>query len=76
MEVGKHGIKVPKVILVRLTDLARKTGLSVNQHVRKALLSYLNEEENLLIANQRLKKGSLRIRFEDLERELLAARDN
>jgi sialidase-1 len=63
-------IEIPGEIQARLAKLAEKTGLATDQHTRKALLDYLDDHEDALIATQRLEKGNARIRFEDLEREL------
>ena len=63
-------IEIPDEIQARLAALAENTGLASDQHACQALLDYLDDQEDYLMAAQRLQKGNPRIRFEELEREL------
>lgn len=63
-------IEIPDEILARLTQLAQSTGRATSHLARQALLEYLDDQEDGLIAAERLKKGGPRIPLEDLEQEL------
>ncbi|MDA1315247.1 MAG: anti-toxin [Acidobacteria bacterium] len=63
-------IEIPDEILARLTQLAESTGRATDHLARQALLEYLDDQEDYLIAMERLKKGGPRLPFEDLEQEL------
>ncbi len=63
-------IEIPNEVHARLTELAEKTGRSPDEHVRQALLDYLEDQEDYRIAVERRQKGGRRIPLEELEREL------
>lgn len=47
-------IRLPEEIEERLTALAKATGRTKTFHVRKAILEYLGDMEDLYLAEQRL----------------------
>ena len=54
----------------RLKAVAERTGRSQSEHAREAILRYLEDLEDELIALERLERPERRWRLDDLEREL------
>ena len=63
-------IQIPDELRDRLARLAEKTGRPTDEHTCQALLDYLDEQEDYLIAVERLRKSNTKIPFEELEKEL------
>jgi len=67
-------IRLPEDIELRLNNLAKKTGRSKTFYVREAILEYLDDLEDLYLAEKRLsniKNGKTKtIKLDQLEREL------
>ena len=63
-------VQLPMELEKRLNDLEEKTGRSKSDFVRQALEEWLEEEEDYLIACERLKKKNQFIPFGQLEREI------
>lgn len=54
----------------RLKAVAERTGRSQSEHAREAILRYLEDLKDELIALERLERPERRWRLDDLEREL------
>jgi len=52
----------------RITDLARRTGRSKTYYVRKAIESFLEDEEDYLLAISRLEEKNDHVSFEEVRR--------
>jgi RHH-type transcriptional regulator, rel operon repressor / antitoxin RelB len=63
-------IQLPADVEQRLNALAERTGRSQLEHAREAILRYLEDLEDELIALERLERPERRWALEDLEREL------
>ena len=67
-------IRLPKDIEERLEDLARQTGRTKTYYVREAILEYLNDLEDVYLAEKRLEEiqaGRGRtLTLEEVEKEL------
>ncbi len=63
-------IQIPDELRDRLARLADKTGRPTDEHTCRALLDYLDEQEDHLIAVEHLGKRNPKIPFEELEKEL------
>lgn len=67
-------IRLPEDIELRLNNLAKKTGRTKTFYVRKAIFEYLDDLEDLYLAEKRLsniKNGKTKtIKLDQLEREL------
>lgn len=67
-------IRLPEDIELRLNNLAKKTGRTKTFYVREAILEYLDDLEDLYLAEKRLsniKNGKTKtIKLDQLEREL------
>ena len=67
-------IRLPDDIELRLANLAIKTGRTKTFYARQAILEYLDDLEDLYLAEKRLKsiqKGKIKtIKLNQLEREL------
>jgi len=67
-------IRLPKEIELRLGNLAKKTGRTKTFYAREAILEYIDDLEDLYLAEKRLgdlKKGKTKtIKLNQLEREL------
>lgn len=67
-------IRLPEEIEARLTDLALKTGRTKTYYARQAILEYLDDMEDLYLAEQRygaIKSGkSKTYTLEEVEKEL------
>jgi RHH-type rel operon transcriptional repressor/antitoxin RelB len=67
-------IQLPPEVEQRLKAIAERTGRSQSEHAREAILRYLEDFEDELIALERLERPERRWTLEDLERELDLAR--
>lgn len=67
-------IRLPEDIELRLGNLAKKTGRTKTFYAREAILEYLDDLEDLYLAEKRLsniKNGKTKaIKLDQLEREL------
>lgn len=54
----------------RLEAMAARTGRSADDHVREAILSHLEDLEDLEMAEERLKNPGRRWTLDEVEREL------
>jgi RHH-type transcriptional regulator, rel operon repressor / antitoxin RelB len=67
-------IRLPEDIELRLDNLAKKTGRTKTSYAREAILEYLDDLEDLYLAEKRLsniKNGKTKtIKLDQLEREL------
>jgi len=63
-------IQLSSEVEQRLKVVAERTGRSEAEHAREAILRYLEDLEDELIALQRLEKPERRWTLDDLEREL------
>jgi RHH-type rel operon transcriptional repressor/antitoxin RelB len=63
-------IRLTPEIERRLVALAKRTGRTKSAHAREAILRYLEDLEDELIALERLDQPDRRWALEDLEREL------
>jgi RHH-type rel operon transcriptional repressor/antitoxin RelB len=67
-------IRLPEEIELRLGNLAKKTGRTKTFYAREAILEYIDDLEDLYLAEKRLgdlKKGKTKtIKLNQLEREL------
>ena len=67
-------IRLPEDIELRLNNLAKKTGRTKTFYVREPILEYLDDLEDLYLAEKRLsniKNGKTKtIKLDQLEREL------
>lgn len=63
-------IRLPEDIERRLTELARKTGRTKTFYAREAILTHLEELEDIYLAEERLKRPAKRWSQAELEAEL------
>lgn len=63
-------IELDPEIEKRLETLAVQTGMSTDDHVREALLSYIEDLEDGAIAAERLRNPGKRWTLDEVEREL------
>ena len=63
-------IRLPREIEQRLTELARRTGRTKTFHAREAILTHLEDLEDLHLAEERLAAPAGRWSHEDLEAEV------
>jgi RHH-type rel operon transcriptional repressor/antitoxin RelB len=63
-------IQLPPDVEQRLKVVAERTGRSQSEHAREAILRYLEDLEDALIALERLERPERRWTLDDLEREL------
>jgi RHH-type transcriptional regulator, rel operon repressor / antitoxin RelB len=63
-------IQLPPDVEQRLKVVAERTGRSPSEHARDAILRYLEDLEDELIALERLERPERRWTLDDLEREL------
>lgn len=68
-------INVPPDLEERLTDLAARTGESLEHITNEALLTYIEDLEDAVIAIARLKSHRKAIPLEEWERRLAAEQD-
>ena len=63
-------IRLPEDIERRLTELAHKTGRTKTFYAREAILTHLEELEDIYLAEERLKQPAKRWSQAELEAEL------
>lgn len=63
-------VRLPENLKTRLEHLAQVTGRPKSFYVKKAILNFLEAEEDYLLAISRLEKGNPKISLEDLEKRL------
>lgn len=63
-------IRLPEEIEERLSILAKKTGRTKTYYVREAVISHLEELEDIYISLGRLEKPTKQWSQEDLEKEI------
>ena len=63
-------IRLPEDIERRLTELAHKTGRTKTFYAREAILTHLEELEDIYLAEERLKQPGKRWSQAELEAEL------
>ena len=63
-------IRLPQEIEQRLSELARKTGRTKTFYAREAILTHLEDLEDLYLAEERLAAPAKRWSHEDLEAEV------
>ncbi len=62
-------VHIPAEIESQIEALARRTGESTDHLVREALLSFLEDQEDIAIATERLKNPGKRISLEEIGRK-------
>lgn len=63
-------LRLPPEIEQRLETLARETGRTKSYYAKKAIIEFLQNEEDYLLALTRLEENNPRISLEDVERQL------
>jgi len=63
-------LRLPKELEERLETLARRTGRTKSYYAKQAILEFLDEEEDYLVALARLEKERPAIPIEEVERRL------
>jgi len=63
-------VRLPKNVEDRLDALANKTGRTKTFYVREAVLSHLDDLEDIYLALDRLEKPAKQWSLDDLEKEL------
>ncbi|MDF1756691.1 MAG: ribbon-helix-helix domain-containing protein [Legionellaceae bacterium] len=63
-------VRLPENLEQRLSELSEQTHRSKSFYVKQALLSFLNDHEDRLIAISRLEESNPRISLEEMERRL------
>ncbi|MGH6899789.1 MAG: type II toxin-antitoxin system RelB family antitoxin [Geminicoccaceae bacterium] len=63
-------IQLPPEVEERLSALAERTGRSQSEHAHEAILGYLEDLEDELIALERLARPERRWTLDELEQEL------
>jgi len=63
-------IKLPANIEKRLNYLAHKTGRTKTYYAREAILSYIDDLEDIYLSLDRLEKPAKRWSLEELEQEI------
>ena len=63
-------LRLPREIEQRLETLARKTGRTKSYYAKRAILDFLEEEEDYLLAVSRLEKNRPGIPLEEVARRL------
>ena len=63
-------IRLPDAIERRLAALATETGSTKTALAREAILAYIDDLEDYLLAEARARRGRKTIPLEDVEREL------
>ncbi len=61
-------VRLPDQLDSRLVSLSKKTGRSKSYYVRKAVETFLEDEEDYLLAVSRLEEKNSRISFEEVRR--------
>lgn len=62
-------LRLPPEIEKRLSELARLTGRTKSYYARQAILEYIDDLEDLYIAEQRSKEGGPTVPLEDVIRK-------
>ncbi|HEX9904451.1 MAG TPA: DUF6290 family protein [Propylenella sp.] len=62
-------LRLPPEIEERLDDLAKRTGRSKSFYAREAILTHLEDLEDLYLARQALKEGGKAVPLEDVIRK-------
>jgi len=63
-------LRLPKQTEKRLEALARRTGRTKSYYAKRAILEFLEEEEDYLLAVSRLEKNRPGIPIDEVERRL------
>ncbi len=63
-------LRLPKEIERRLDSLARRTHRSKSYYVKEAIVQFLEDREDYLLAVARLEESGERIPLEEVERQL------
>ncbi len=63
-------IRLNEEVEKQLANLAQKTGRSKSYYARQAIVQFLEDKEDYLLALARLEEKNPRISLEDLERDL------
>ncbi len=63
-------LRLPREMEQRLQALARKTGRTKIYYAKRAILDFLEEEEDCLLAVERLRKNRRGIPLDEVERRL------
>ena len=64
-------LRLPSEIEKRLDELARRTGRTKSFYAREAILRHIEDLEDYLLAQRRLRRVGNTIVLDDLEEELL-----
>ena len=70
MENAMLAVRLPKSLENRLERLAKRTGRTKSYFARQAIIEFLEDREDYLIAIARLEKNEPRVPLEELERRL------
>lgn len=62
-------LRLPPDIERRLDDLARRTGRTKSFYAREAILEYIDDLEDLYLAEQRIREGGPTVPLEDVIRK-------
>jgi len=62
-------VQIPAEIESQIEALARRTGESKDHLVREAILTYLEDREDAMIAAERVKNASGRVSLEEIGRK-------
>lgn len=70
MSIGTTTVRIPKKLGDKLAALAKKTGRTQSYYMRQALEEWLEDQEDYLLAMQRLSEKGERIPFEKVVKDL------
>lgn len=68
-------VRLPEDIDKRLSVLAEQTGRPKSYYVRQAIEEFLEDQEDYLLAVQRLEKSGRRLSMDEVEEKLLGLED-